>query len=49
VLNGMLRNFNTIEDFRNADKNKLMDKLADQVRQTTHALAIQYPESTRLT
>lgn len=31
VLKGVLRNFNTVEDFKNADKAALLEALADQV------------------
>lgn len=31
IAHGILRNFNTIEDFKNADKAALMDELADKV------------------
>lgn len=31
-LTGTLRNFNTIEEFRNCDKAKLLDELGAQVR-----------------
>lgn len=29
---GILRNYNTIEDFKNADKTALLDSLGDEVR-----------------
>lgn len=37
-VQGILRNYNTIEDFKNADKTALLDSLGDEVRSFAHSM-----------
>lgn len=47
-VHGILRNYNTIEDFKNADKTALLDSLGDEVRFCAHPTGVELTVSLNL-